>query len=293
MSAGRSGLEQSWSYGEAVTASSGQTVARAVITGDGRPLALVQAFARPLGPLGSLHRILRGPVWLEPGLDDELRLGVLRAIKSGFRLDRRQLLLWLPELPEAPASDAAMRSLGSRRMVTGYSSVWLDLRPGEAALRAGLHVKWRNALRAAEKSRLQVKSSHGGRLLSESLARYDGFRRGKRFSGPSGAFIGSLAEAGQRQKETLLLSAAGRGEPLAGIVLIRHGASATYYAGWTSPEGRRLKAHNLLLWRGIGALREAGTDWLDLGGVDPAVPGVARFKLGLGGEAFTLAGTYL
>ena len=81
--------------------------------------------------------------------------------------------------------------------------------------------------------------------------------------------------------------------PLAGIVLIRHGASATYYAGWTSPEGRRLKAHNLLLWRGIGALREAGTDWLDLGGVDPAVPGVARFKLGLGGEAFTLAGTYL
>ena len=291
--AGRSSLEQSWSYGEAVAACSRQTVARAVIAREGRPLALVQAFARRLGAVGSLHRILRGPVWLQPDLESGVRLEVLRAIKSDFRLGRRQLLLWLPELPDAPASDAAMRSLGSRRMVTGYSSVWLDLRCNEAALRAGLHVKWRNALRAAEKARLQVKASYGGRLLTESLDRYDGFRRSKRFTGPSGTFIGQIAEAGQRHKETLLLSATGRGEPLAGIVLIRHGASATYYAGWTSPEGRRLKAHNLLLWRGIGALREAGTDWLDLGGVDPSVPGVARFKLGLGGEAFTLAGTYL
>jgi len=59
-------------------------------------------------------------------------------------------------------------------------------------------------------------------------------------------------------------------------VFLRHGAAATYHAGWTSNEGRRLNAHNLLLWRGVLALREAGAGWLDLGAASarrrPALP---------------------
>ena len=40
-------------------------------------------------------------------------------------------------------------------------------------------------------------------------------------------------------------------------------------------------------------LREAGTVWLDLGGIDTqTAPGIARFKLGLGGEVVTQSGTY-
>ncbi|MDJ0982547.1 MAG: GNAT family N-acetyltransferase [Kiloniellales bacterium] len=291
--AGKSGLEQSWSYGEAVTRCSRQSVARAVVSRGDRALALVQVFARSLGPLGRLQRILRGPVWLDEGLDTATRCEVLRAIKGGFGLRRRAPLLWLPELPEAPDSEALMRGLGSRRMVTGYSSLWLDLAPGEAALRSGLHVKWRNALKAAERQRLKVRTDHGGRRLEESLTHYDRFRRGKRFAGPSGAFIAALAEAGQRGREVFHLSAEAGDELRAGIILVRHGAAATYYAGWTSPEGRRDKAHNLLIWRGLLALKQDGTRWLDLGGVSPTAPGVARFKLGLGGELFTLTGTYL
>ncbi len=291
--AGKSGLEQSWSYGEAVTCCSRQRVARAVVSRGDRALAMVQVFARSLGPLGRLQRILRGPVWLDEGLDTATRCEVLRAIKGGFGLRRRAPLLWLPELPEAPESEALMRGLGCRRMVTGYSSLWLDLAQSEAALRSGLHVKWRNALKAAERQRLKVKTDHGGRRLAESLAHYDRVRRGKRFAGPGGAFIAALAEAGQRGREVLHLGAEAGGELRAGIVLVRHGAAATYYAGWTSPEGRRDKAHNLLLWRGLLALKQDGTRWLDLGGVSPTAPGVARFKLGLGGELFTLVGTYL
>ncbi|MDJ0943976.1 MAG: GNAT family N-acetyltransferase [Kiloniellales bacterium] len=291
--AGKSSLEQSWSYGEAVARYAGQSVARAVVSRGGRALALVQVFGRRLGPLGRLQRILRGPVWLDAGLDARTQGEVLRAIKGRFGLRRRAPLLWLPELPDAPASAALMRGLGSRRMVTGYSSLWLDLAQSETALRSGLHVKWRNALKAAERQRLKVEADHGGRRLDESLARYDRFRRGRRFAGPSGAFIAALAEAGRRGREVLHLGAEAGGELRAGIVLVRHGAAATYYAGWTSPEGRRDKAHNLLLWQGLLALKAGGTRWLDLGGVSPTAPGVARFKLGLGGELFTLTGTYL
>ena len=291
--ASKSSLEQSWSYGEAVTRCSGQSVARAVVSRGERALALAQIFGRGLGPLGRLHRILRGPVWLDPEIDAGTRGEVLRAVQERFGLRRRAPLLWLPELPDEPASDALMRSLGRRRMVTGYSSLWLDLTASEAALRSGLHVKWRNALKAAERQRLRVKADHGGRRLAESLAHYDRFRRRRRFAGSSGAFVAALAEAGQRGREALHLSTDEGGEMSAGIVLLRHGACATYYAGWTSPEGRRDKAHNLLLWRGLLALKDGGTRWLDLGGVSPAAPGVARFKLGLGGRLFTLSGTYM
>ncbi len=291
--AGKSALEQSWSYGEAVARCSGQSVARGVVLRDDRALALVQVFGRRLGPLGRLQQILRGPVWLDAGLDMSAQVEVLGAIKNCYGLRRRAPLLWLPELPEAPASDALMRGLGCRRMITGYSSLWLDLAQSESALRSGLHVKWRNALKAAERQRLKVRTDHGGRRLQRFLDHYDRFRRGKRFAGPSGAFIAGLAEAGQRGREVLHLSAEAGGELRAGIVLVRHGAAATYYAGWTSPEGRQDKAHNLLLWRGLLALKEGETRWLDLGGVSPTAPGVARFKLGLGGELFTLAGTYL
>ena len=82
-------------------------------------------------------------------------------------------------------------------------------------------------------------------------------------------------------------------ERLAGVLFFVHGRTATYTLAWTGPEGRRRHAHNLLLWRAVLALRERGLGWLDLGGVNAAAPGVARFKLGLGGRLHTLAGTFI
>jgi lipid II:glycine glycyltransferase (peptidoglycan interpeptide bridge formation enzyme) len=40
-------------------------------------------------------------------------------------------------------------------------------------------------------------------------------------------------------------------------------------------------------------LQEQGVELLDLGGVNTHdLPGISRFKLGTGGQAITLAGTY-
>ena len=91
----------------------------------------------------------------------------------------------------------------------------------------------------------------------------------------------------------MVLTALAGSQPVAGILLIVHGSGATYHIAWTSPEGRRGHAHNLLLWRGILALRERGVAFLDLGGLEAKAPGVAHFKLGLGGVIVELAGTYL
>ena len=294
---GQSSLEQSWAYGDAVAAVGRRQVRRGVVRRAGAPLAIVQAFTRRPGLPFSLVQILRGPLWLTE-CDTEQRQVVYRSIRDCYRLRRRELLFWTPELPDTPESERLMRVCRCRRMVTGYSSVWLDLRPDCSALRAALHGKWRNALRRGECGGLTLRSGPGDGRLDWLLERHTAFRRSAGFVGPPGALVQAIASE-VRPADLHVFCAYGErasaeAEPLAGILLLGHGLSATYYVAWTSPEGRRAQAHNVLLWRAIEALKAGGTQWLDLGGVDGRrAPGVARFKLGLGGRLFTLAGTYL
>ena len=289
--AGKSTLEQSWAYGEAVSRQHGQAVERHLLSAGEAPLALLQAFRKTYWCLG-VTRILRGPVWLIDPLRDPRAAAICRSIAGRYRSRRLDFLSWLPELPDEARSAALVEAQGLRRVVTGYSSAWLDLRQSPEALLGGLHGKWRAALRKAEREGLVVERDEKERQRQASLLLYDSFRHRKRFVGPSGDFIAAVAAADRQA--LLSLSARRGGELVAGLVVLRHGASATYMASWTSAEGRAGQAHNLLLWRGIEALMAGGTQWLDLGGLNTeSQHGLARFKLGLGGEIFTLTGSYL
>jgi hypothetical protein len=294
--AGQSSLEQSWHYGEAVAALHGAPVTRRIIQYGDKPVALVQGFRTRQIKFGSINRILRGPVWLE-ALSEADRLEVGRLIRQEFSPRRTDLLFWLPELPNTPESTRFMRALGMRRMVTGYSTVWLDIRPDEDRLLRGLHGKWRNSLRAGEKEGLRVRAADRNQAFESSMDAYDRFRRKRRFIGPPANLIShihGLPSAFGKTGNVRVWEALHDKQPVAGIAVISHGASATYMAGWTSVEGRHGNAHNLLLWRAITELRKAGAHWLDLGGLDTqSAPGIARFKLGLGGDLQTLTGTYL
>ena len=98
----------------------------------------------------------------------------------------------------------------------------------------------------------------------------------------------------RNKQGTLAFTAYWGSERVAAILVFHHGKSATYYIAWTGPEGRRKHAHNLLLWHALKELRKRGVHWFDLGGVDGlSMPGVSRFKMGLGGLLFTLVGTYM
>jgi len=290
--AGPVALEQGWAYGEAMRDCHGLAVERLALHHDGAPRALVQVFRRPVLGVGRLTRIVRGPAWIGEA-DDATRQAVLAAVRAHCAPSWRHVLLWLPELREGGAEHALMRGIGLRRVVTGYSSAWLDLGPDETALRAGLDGSWRNALGAAERGALRVSPCRDGAAIDRQIAAYDGFRRSRRFVGPSGALIRALIDAAGPREAPLVLAARDGGRDVAGIFLLRHGAAATYHAGWTGKNGRRSNAHNLLLWRGVCDLRAGGVRWLDLGGVGAAAPGIARFKLGIGGTVFTLAGTYM
>jgi hypothetical protein len=298
--AGKSSLEQSWAYGAAMEAISRRRVRRGILSDDAGPLAAVQAFERRVTGLGTLVQITRGPVWLRPDISPAHIAAGMNLIRAAWRITWRELVLWMPELPDTSESHAIMRGLGARCMITGYSSAWIDLQCDEDTLRRALTGKWRNKLKAAEASRLRVETATGDSTVSGRaaldwlLGEYEPFRRKKRFMGPDAQLIRALAGSAPRQSRPMVFLAYDRRRPVAGILILRHGNAATYSIGWTGPDGRTQRAHHLLLWRAMGAMKNAGIDWFDVGGLFASnAPSVARFKLGMGGEIYTLAGTYI
>lgn len=306
-----SALEQSWCYGAATAAVTQGRVQpeRWLLTrNDGTAIGLVQAYLRRLAPLGRFVRIVRGPLFV-PGVPRAEREAAMALIRSAYPWRRRCLLWWLPELNGGADSEAVMAQLGMRPMMTGYSSIRCDLRPAPDKLRSQLDGKWRNTLKAAERSALLMESNSiaAGSWHDEAFAALLGEHAQHRlesgFGGPDARFYAAWIEAAKADRpegEDALLFWAhagthqGRVRPIAGILILRHGRAATYAMGWSNEAGRLVKAHYRLLWQAMLTLREIGVTDFDLGGVDTQRgAGVARFKLGLNGTVFTLAGSYL
>lgn len=300
----RETLEQSWAYGAAVAAVSRFRPQRWLIGDPDAPIGLAQAFIGPLGPW-KLVRLVRGPLFVA-GLPAVTRQAALSAVRGAYPrgpLYRAQWLWWLPELNGGSLSEAAMAELGMQQMVTGWSSLRLDLTLPARQLRARLDGKWRNALKAAEKAPLRISEDWSDAAFAALMQAHDVQRIEKRFLGPDGAFYRAFAAAcapiaGAASESAHLFTAYMGGQteerPAAGLLVLRHGRGATYAAGWSGSAGRLLRAHHRLLWHALLALQAMGVEHFDLGGANTEEgAGVARFKLGLNGEVFTLAGSYL
>ncbi|SDF95983.1 GNAT family N-acetyltransferase [Thalassobaculum salexigens] len=285
-------LEQAWMYGDAIAAGSPYRPTRGVVTRDGKPVAIVQALEWSFVRAARLAKVVRGPLFLKDVTEEEC-VAVHRLIADRWPMPRLNWLFFTPEMIDGDFSRSVMRSLNLKQTVTGYSTAWIDLTVGADRLRAGLNQKWRNQLLAAEGEKLRIRDAHSGQALNWLLARYDAERRRRRFRAASGAFAAALAICAPRPRDVLLLQAERGSEPLAGVLFLRHGFSATYQVAYTSEAGRAANANRLLLWEGMRRLAADGVRWLDLGGVDAAMEGVSRFKLGTGAAPVTLAGTWM
>lgn len=285
-------LEQTWAYGAAIEQVSPYRARRGVAYRDGLPIALLQVFERKVGGLVSLAKILRGPIALAP-LDETTYLAAMQPIVAARRIRYLRPLFWLPEIPRGSDADALMRRLGKRPMISGNATASIDLTPDEAELRKRLSATWRNKITQAERSKLRVQIAHSGQTVELLADRHEVFRRSRGHRGNSGAEVKAMIAALEAKDRALVMTAYTGNIPLAGMLLMIHGRGATYHVAWTSPQGRLMLAHNLLLWRGLLALKQRGAAFLDLGGLDAKAPGVARFKLDIGAKVENLAATYL
>ena len=284
-------LQQSWAYGQALETLKVRIV-RAVVLDGNTMLGIAQFIVRRFAGYLALASCTRGPLW-HPDLPAQDRARGLRAIQKSLPLRPLRVPLFSPDAPASPAVEDETRGLW--RVMTGYSTVMLDLRRPLAQLRSDLEGKWRNRLVKAEAqdglaTRVEPNLPECLRLLEREAHQ----RSEKKFHGLPTAFVQAYIEAAPSKEQAFAVSwAQTRKETSAAMLFLIHGSGATYHVGWADETGRKSNAHNLLLWRGIDYLKKAGIERLDLGGVNTRdLPGISRFKLGSGGRVLTLAGTY-
>ncbi|WP_158964220.1 GNAT family N-acetyltransferase [Chachezhania sediminis] len=264
---------------------------------------------------GSVHPLL--PLQQHPSFAAALALiGRAPAVEAGTLILRRRLLGLpvtmaarfdpdrLPDLQQAFARRAAplvlspdgpcpgLARMGAVPLVSPATVAEIDLTRPEAERRAAQHQKWRNRLVAAERAGLKVSerpmpmdAGHWLFAADRQMSR----RRGYRSWPPALTLAFIAANTG---KARLYTAHAGKSE-IAAMLVLRHGPVATYHMGHTTPEGRALSAHTLLLWKVSRSMARAGCRRLDLGLINGEdAPGLAGFKLGSGATARPLGGTW-
>jgi hypothetical protein len=292
----RSNLLQSFDYARAVCPLNRQRARWGEILFDGVEAGLVQAFEAGL-LWNAVHALIvdRGPLWF----DGFGKPGHVRAFFEEFnrqfpkRPGRKRRVL--PELPDDPSLKQTLTATGLRHKgeSAAYQTIWLDLTQEEDQLRKNLRQKWRNALNKGERQGLEVSWDWDGKGLAWLLAAYETDKQAKGYDGPGLDLLTALARVMVPKRQFGIVTAAKKGKPIGAILVIRHGAAATYQIGWTNEEGRAHSAHHVLLWEATKVLKHMNVRDFDLGGLTGEADGLARFKSGLGGEAVTLAGHYV
>ncbi len=284
-------LQQAWGYGEALTAL-GVGVQRAMVWEEGRLLAIAQFMCKRVLGYISLASCTRGPVFL-PDVTPAQRAQVYKRLRQSLPLPRLKVALFSPDRTADQVDPAETK--GMSRVMTGYATVLLDLTLPLATLKAQLDGKWRNRLNKAllnDKLRVHVQASR--KRCEWLLAQEQAQREAKKFHGLPTDFVQAYIAAAADPRQAFVVAYAELGKnTVAGMLFLIHGRVASYHMGWADEEGRQLNAHNALLWQAMVDLQGQGVAVLDLGGVNTHdLPGISRFKLGTGGRAVTLAGTY-
>lgn len=243
--------------------------------------ARAQVICRRWPGIGSVGLVSRGPVWVAAPDPD-----ALAALRRDLGL--AHLLVNAETLGDA----GALRAAGFLRLNRPRQVAELALTGDPADWRARMAGKWRNRLVHAESQGLMVRRKalppDPGHWL---FAREAEQQQTRRYRGLPPALIAAIAAEDARAAQLFTADRAGR--PVAAMLFLWHGSGATYQIGWTGPDGRRLSAHNLLLWSAMQWLAARGVQRLDLGGVEADTPGLARFKLGSGAVARQMGGTWL
>ncbi|WZK87084.1 GNAT family N-acetyltransferase [Aliisedimentitalea scapharcae] len=266
-----------------------------------RPLQQSSEFAGALRYLGrtplilpQLDRILvlRRRFW--PGIDVAMLPRVqLRKPQRLLEILQEEGLTRTPILLSPDHPEPNLGPLGAVPLVGPARAAILKLDRDLTQLRAQLHQKWRNRLVHSESQALRVTQQNLAQDPTHWVLTSDQIQqRQRRYQNWPIAL--TLAYARENPGQAKLFTAYDGNDPVAAILVLRHGGGATYHIAVSSPRGRQTSAHNLLIWNAIEWLHEQGCVQLDLGLVNTEdAPGLARFKLGTGADLQTLGGTWI
>ena len=288
----RSSWLQSLPFGKACEVHDHKRTRLGVIIRDDEPVGMLAVQEIKLGPVRAVD-LWRGPLWFSsnPGIETLAAFAQVFAKEYPKGILRRRR--WLPEWRDPREAQAALAAAGFKPVGKSYETLWLDLTRSLDQLRSDLKHKWRNALSKGERSQLSCVPDWGGETVELFLKFWDLHKKLKKFPGRSADFLREEIRAALTLKDTVILWAHADLLPVAAVLIVIHGRSASYRASFSTDEGRARNAHNFLLWRAVETLKEWGVRDFDLGGLEPTGgEGLTRFKEGMGGEPMRLPGLW-
>jgi lipid II:glycine glycyltransferase (peptidoglycan interpeptide bridge formation enzyme) len=295
---------QAWGWGE-VARTGGERPERILVVDErGRVRGVVAVLVREAR---AGHRVLyapHGPAWDALAPDAGPVLDAL--IEAMCRLGRRERGIVVKLDPRAtpstsaPNLEAALRARGLRQAradLQASTTRVLDLRPGAAAVFAGLGKDTRNLVRRASREGVDTRvvrdADASAYAVFASLLATTASRAGFRVR-PAAAFDAIAAQYAPRGDAWLILAEL-QGRVIAGCLALTTGSRAFYMyaASLREPDLRHVNAPYAALWACIEVLAADGRETLDLWGVaepgdplaDPGWAGFSLFKRGFGGVA--------
>lgn len=191
------------------------------------------------------------------------------------------------------APDRPFPDLTALPLVSPATVAEIDLTPDIKTLHSALKGKWRNRLRHAQSHELRVSRQNMPVTPDHWLLQAETAQQQRlKYRHWPAAFTSAFAT--ENKGDAKLFEARYGSDIIAGMLIFRHGNTATYHIGHTSTAGRILSAQTLLMWSAVTWAKSKGIKRLDLGVIDTnASPGLARFKLGTGAQTRKLGGTWL
>ncbi len=190
--------------------------------------------------------------------------------------------------PRGTVYSDAMRLAGLQPhpALSSYRTIVVSLRESPEVMRKRLNQKWRNQLNGAEKNKLNLEVSSSMDAYREFVSLYDEMWQRKKFetSVDIGEF-GRMQAALSGKNRMHIFIARKDAQPIGALVCSLQGNTSIYLLGATNDRGRELKAAYYLHWQAMQCLKNLGSQWYDLGGIDATTnPGGFHFKSGFGGD---------
>jgi hypothetical protein len=199
------------------------------------------------------------------------------------RLDRMPVIL----SPTTPCT-----TIGAYPLPGSQERAMLDLNGNDAEARARLHPKWRNQLKRAEQNTLQISIGPLEKQECEKILKIEHWQaKARGYANWPTALTSAFAISAPDQ--TCYSKVKIKDHTVAHMLFFTHGINASYHIGHITPLGKKLCAHNLLLWRSARHLAAQGYETLDLGVLNNATAGLNRFKLRTGAQRQKTGGTLL
>jgi lipid II:glycine glycyltransferase (peptidoglycan interpeptide bridge formation enzyme) len=277
---------------------------RVALRGDGLLVAGAQILFRML-PLGrTMAYIPRGPVL--SGDDPELLAALFEAIHHLCRAEGALLLTVEPNWPVPARAVELLQRHGFRSAASTIqpsATIIVDLRPCEEDILAGMHSKWRYNIRLSARKEIVVREGGAADFdIYHTLTETTGERND--FGTRPRGYYEDVWRAFHPDNSRVFI-AEYQQRPLAAIVVIKCGKTATYLYGASSNEERNRMPNHALQWAAMQWARNEGCHQYDLWGIPPEIPlegevedgegglwGVYRFKRGFGGQVVKYPGAF-